>query len=298
MTNDAEARKEILRELVKGKEDFVAILRSLVDRAKTLFWIDDSTGKIVLTVNGTPGDNILAYLIGAYFAHELGISSKSTRTTAELATELHLGPRALSRPLGEFVKAHILSQSGNPPEYSIIYQQIEPSINRLIKVKDSPSDVKRRLRRVKQTSNSAASSKESTRQVDESGIKKLEEITKLSRNDLNHIFDFDKTDVKLLLPIATLEINESIKQYRATVLYLLAMKYAYNLPEIGSSELRTKLTDLGLDQSALTNLSTNLHAYSTQVVHKKGPKGSTKTAYRLTVPGEIEAISLAQGAKR
>ncbi len=46
------------------------------------------------------------------------------------------------------------------------------------------------------------------------------------------------------------------------------------------------------EKKSIVNLSTNLHKYQTQIVHKKGPRGSTDTSYKLTIPGEQEGLKI------
>ena len=289
MEIDSYEKKEILQELVKSEKETTDNLKELVKKAKNLFWIEGENGDIIITKQELSLSNkIKLQLIGSYFASELGLKNKKSCNVEDLKLALNTEGRALSRPLGELVKLHLISEDNG--EYAIKYYSIEEVIDQLNATeykKKTPN--KRILKRKKQDKIDIPEKNEYVKELKEEGLQKLKEKTNAG-DKIDHIFDFDKHDVRLIHPIISENVSESIKQYKATLLYLMALKYCYGLHEISSRELRKKLEDLGL--KSLVNLSTNLKSFSSFIVHKKGAKGNTDTSYKITIPGEMEAIRI------
>ena len=284
-------KKEILQELVKSEKDTVKKLKELVQKVKDILWIEGETGKTIVTRKGLDfSQQIKLQMVGAYFANELGLKSKKSLNIEELKSALSVEGRALSRPLGEFVKSHIISEDNG--EYTIKYYLIEGIIDE-IHSKNTKGIVfpKAITKRRKQMMQGQLNKNETSKEFSVEGLGKLEESAEIDESKIHNVFDFDKRNVRIIYPIANLDVSESIKQYKATLLYLTALKYCYGVSEISSGELRNNLEDMGLNKS-LVNLSTNLKSFPQYIVHKKGPKGSTATSYKLTIPGEREAIKI------
>ncbi|HSU72492.1 MAG TPA: hypothetical protein VLJ21_01425 [Candidatus Binatia bacterium] len=288
MSTDEQTRKEILQGLVRSEKDVLLKLKEHVEQAKSILWLDGATGKVFIEKKDlSVADNIRAYLVGKYFAHELQLATEGSSNTEELASALRVSVQALAPAIGKLVRDNYISEGGG--KYTIIPQMLDKTIHELVATE---IPVKKIQKRKKQIVHATSNDEASARALSKEGIIRLKELIEKDGVVLEHVFDYYGSDARLIYPIATEGTKESARQYRATMLYLLMMKYAFGVTELNSAELRRKLIDLGLDQKNLDNLSTTLHGYPSHVVHKKGPKGSTLTAYRLTVPGEMEAIKI------
>lgn len=284
-------KKEILKQLIRSEKDTIQKFAVLVNKAKDLLWIEEDSGRTIILKKGlTLSDNIKLQLIGAYFAFEYGLRPKKTCNIDELKEYLCIGGRALSRPLGQLAKSRFISKTQG--EYLIKYYFIEDILNEIINY-DSSKQVRKNkiIKRKKQNMETHNDKEELLKQLNSKGIEELKKVVEVDGDALNHIFDFDDKDVRIIYHIASETTTESIKQYRATILYLTILKFCYSTNEICSKELRRKLEDIGLTKS-LVNLSTNLKSYQTQIVHKKGERGNTDTSYKLTIPGEQEGVKI------
>ena len=81
------SEKEILKKLLVDEEDILKDLSELVGKAKNIFVIERSTGKIFFKNFGklTDPQRITALLVGRYFAEKLDIIDDDSMGVSEIA---------------------------------------------------------------------------------------------------------------------------------------------------------------------------------------------------------------------
>lgn len=131
--------KEVLKELVVNEGD---LLGEAVAKAKSLLAIEDKTGNVILRVPKTSltvRDQIALFLIGRYFASQMGKAKSSSVSLSELAGSSHLDPNALSPRLSEMVDSGWVSRVGraefaaNPYLMNSLLDEIVTSHGNLLK---------------------------------------------------------------------------------------------------------------------------------------------------------------------
>lgn len=122
MTNE----NDILKKLLVDEKDVVKELVSLVEKAKEIFVIERSSGKIIFKNFGelTDVQRICALLSGRYFASKLGISQDHSLGVTEIAKELGRPKTTLSGPMRDLVKKGYLVKLTNR-KYAIAYHRIK-----------------------------------------------------------------------------------------------------------------------------------------------------------------------------
>jgi len=294
--NDIDAKKkEILKGLVKSDQDNISRLRDQVEKSKELFWIEESTGKIIpiRKRHFNLQENILIQLIGKYFAMQLEIAKNNVVSIEDLTNACRVSSRALSRPIGVLLKNHIIEKKKEG--YVIKPYQVDEAIDILSEEKPFkiPEIQTIKSKRKKQKIAISKQKKEKPfKKLNKEGVKKLLDKLGVDEEILHYIFDFDENEVRIITGIEGK--NEREKQLNATLLYLTVYKYCFDLKEISSSDLREKIEELGIKKS-LVNLSTNLKKCPNFISHKRrgrGRGGSTDTSYKITIPGELKGIKL------
>lgn len=286
-------RRGILEELIVKEEDEIKKLKDWVSKSKSLFKIEESGSVIISTgYSFTNAEKILLTLIGKYFATELNLTSSKSMTTKELSKVLCTASTTLSGPTSNFVSADLLEKEGT--SYCIKYYQIDQVINDIhAKYVENGRAEEALLRRTvktkvpKKIKPKGKIERPISITLKEDGIKQLAKDSRISIEEIKTVFDFDNDNFRLVREIkdGTREIH-----LKSTLLYLTAYKYFYSIDEVPSNELRKQLKNFGIPY--LVALSTNLKKYGTYIIHKKGPKGSTKTSYKLSVLGLKEGTNL------
>lgn len=125
-TNESDAEKEILNELLLKEEDVLKKLKDLVTLSKKYFMIEQNTGNVVFskTTKLSNRDKIQLLLIGRYFASRLKILTKESINIADLSRLLDVPKTTLSAPLGSLVNEGFVNKNSDS-EYSIIFHKIE-----------------------------------------------------------------------------------------------------------------------------------------------------------------------------
>lgn len=95
--------KEILKKLLVDEKDVVKALVSTVDKAKDVFVIEKSSGKVIFKDFGNLTDHqrVCALLIGRYFALKLNLLDDSALGTSEIADELGRSKKSISGRIAE-----------------------------------------------------------------------------------------------------------------------------------------------------------------------------------------------------
>jgi hypothetical protein len=121
----------------------------------------------------------------------------------------------------------------------------------------------------------------------EASMEKLSKEAGISKEQLRHVFDLEKEDLKLKTTVDGKNWGE--KQFKATVCILTAYHYCYSRDEIKSQDLRKKLALLGI--RSLENLSSNLAEYKQFILPKGKPK-SKNFVYKITYPGIYKGLEI------
>lgn len=112
---NSKKKKEIISKLLINEKEILEELENLIDISRDYVRLDATRREIILlpTQRTTNKENIMLYLIGAYFASELGLRENSFVTLQELSDELKVLKTTLSSPLGKLVNnKKILSENG------------------------------------------------------------------------------------------------------------------------------------------------------------------------------------------
>jgi len=280
-------KKEILKELIISEKDTIKKLRLLVEKSKKYIGINEKDGKIIIkNPNFSNRKKILLLLIGRYFSKELGLIKKDSLTLREISKELGTKVTTVSGPVGDLVKAGILKKEN--AEYRILHYRIEEVLNNFENEKENKKTVSKKIKTTKKTKMPKILPQEIKKLTPiKEGIKDLAEKVGVDEEDLYKIFDFDE---KIHLLVQPKGKNEGEKQLKASLIILTAYNHYFNKREISSSDLIRMLEDVGI--GSLVNLSTNLKEHRDLIIHKKGKRGSTKTSYRITIPGLHEGYLL------
>ena len=118
--------RDILEKLLVDEEDIVKDLVNLVDKAKDVFVIEKSTGKVIFKDFGKLSDpqRISALLIGRYFATRLDLLEDSSLGISEIADALGRPKTALSGPLKDLLSKTYIEKLSNR-KYRISYNRIK-----------------------------------------------------------------------------------------------------------------------------------------------------------------------------
>src|SRR5437764_883414 len=118
--------KEILKKLVVEEKDVISDLVNLVERAKEVFVIEKSSGRIIFKSFGKLSDaqRICALLVGKYFALKLGLIEEAALGISEIAKELSRPMTTLSRPVGELITKGYVEKL-TTRKYIIVYHRIK-----------------------------------------------------------------------------------------------------------------------------------------------------------------------------
>jgi hypothetical protein len=133
------SEKEILSELVVSEAD---VLKSIVSKAKTLFAIDDKTGRVILRVPRNKlgaKESISLFLTGRYFAFKLDKSTTDSVSLEELAKETGLDSKTLSARLSELVSDGWAERTGRG-EFRVNYPLIEAILDSVGSSGPSPAN--------------------------------------------------------------------------------------------------------------------------------------------------------------
>ena len=116
--------KKILSELLVSETDIVKDLARLVSKAKDVFTIEKSTGKIFFKNFGKLNDRqrISALLIGRYFAVKLDIIEDNSLGVSEIAELLGRPKTTLSGPLKDLLVEGYIEKLSNR-KYRIAYNR-------------------------------------------------------------------------------------------------------------------------------------------------------------------------------
>lgn len=118
--------QEILKKLLVEEKDVIRDLASLVEKAKEIFVIEKSSGRVIFKDFGKLSDpqRISALLIGRYFAVKLGLLEDSSLGVSEIAGELGRPKTALSGPLKDLATKGYVEKLTNR-KYVVAYHRIK-----------------------------------------------------------------------------------------------------------------------------------------------------------------------------
>lgn len=118
--------KEVLKKLLVDEEDIIKDLADLVQKAKDIFVIEKSTGRVVFKNFGKLSDpqRICALLVGRYFATKLELLKESSLGVSEIAQVLGRPKTALSGPLKDLVTKGFVEKLSNR-KYIVAYNRIK-----------------------------------------------------------------------------------------------------------------------------------------------------------------------------
>ncbi len=289
---------DILKDLIIDEEYTLEDLRRLVEKSKPFLKIESKTGKIITSPEFpfTVREKIIVYLIGIYFSKELGFNQDVQITSRHISENIDISQTTISGPLGNYVKSKIIGIENN--SYTIKYYEIEKQLDYLTEkylLKEKKKAVissKKERSVVKNKKNnrriiSEAVSQKIDRSFQEESLKNKLEKYNLTSDNLYSVINI--VDNKIILLRGWKGTSNRESQVKSTLLLLTVNKLIYGLDEINSSEFRRCLLDAGVP---VKNLSTTLRNYSTYIIHKRGPIGSTKTSYRITSLGFPKGIML------
>ncbi|MFW9969052.1 MAG: hypothetical protein ACFFDF_02550 [Candidatus Odinarchaeota archaeon] len=291
---------EILKDLIVDEEYTLEDLRRLVEKSKPFLKIESKSGNIIISPEFpfTVSEKIVIYLIGIYFSKELGFYQDLQITSRHISENIEIAQTTISGPLGDYVKSKIINKDDN--SYEIKYYEIEKQLDNLTekyllekdKVTVSTSKKTRSIEKDKKKTNirrkiSRPESQEIDRSVQEDSLKN--ELIKYNLTIDNLYSVINIVDNKIILLRGWKGTSNRESQVKAALLILTINKLIYYLDEITSSEFRRWLSDTGVP---IKNLSTTLKDYFNYITHKRGPKGSTKTSYRITSLGFKKGLTL------
>lgn len=298
MKIDNQEKLNILKDLVVDEEHSLEDLRRLVEKSKPFLKIENKSGKIIISPDFpfTVSDKIVIYLIGKYFVKELGLGEEVQVTSRNISDDIDVAQTTISGPLGEYVRKKVIEIKDG--SYSMKFYEIENQLDELTNkylLKQNNAVKVTPKRKKNKTSSKAGKRKrivkttkdEAPRTLDEERLEK--ELKKHNLTTDNFYSVFNIIDGRIILIRGWKGSSDRETHVRGTLLFLTGNSLLYGLDEIDSSELRNALLDSGLP---MKNHSTTLKSYSTYVIHKKGPIGSTKTSYRITPIGIQKGIIL------
>lgn len=295
MHND---KLNILKELVVEEEHTLEDLKRLVEKSKPFLKIENKTGKIIFTIECplAVSDKIMIYLIGVYFAKELGLYNEEQITSKFISDNINIAQTSISGPLGEHVRKNVISSDEG--SFTINYYEIENQLDYLIKklitekgltqkqIKQK-RPVKSKAKKVRYKKAPKKHLIDAERTIIEEQLESELKKNSITRDDISSVFNV--FDSNIILNRGWRGASNKEGQVRSTLLYLTAIKLHYNLDEVDSSELRKALLSSGVP---MDNHSTNIKNFATLIVHKRGPIGSTANSYRITPLGFQKGITL------
>ncbi len=289
---------EILKDLIVDEEHTLEDLRRLVEKSKPFLKIESKTGKIIISPEFplTVKEKIIIFLIGIYFSKELNLNKDVQITSRFISESIDIAQTTVSGPLGNYVKNKIVGIEND--SYTIKYYEIEKQLDTLthkylIKEKNSAIMTSKKQRvpvkkkSTKRRQISEPVSQKIDKKLDEELLENKLEKYNLTVDNLHSIINVVDNEIILLRGWKGVSNKES--HIKATLLFLTVHKLMYGLDEIQSSEFRKCLLDAGVP---VKYMSTTLKNYSTYIVHKRGPIGSTNTSYRITPLGFQKGIIL------
>jgi len=118
--------QNILKKLLVDEKDVIKDLVNLVEKAKEIFVIEKSSGKMIFKDFGKLSDpqRICSLLMGKYFAVKLGMLQDSSLGVSEMASELGRPRTALSGPLKELSSKGYIQKLANR-KYEISYHRLK-----------------------------------------------------------------------------------------------------------------------------------------------------------------------------
>ncbi|MBU0459655.1 MAG: hypothetical protein KJ771_02500 [Nanoarchaeota archaeon] len=294
-----EKKLGILKELFVHEEHTLEDLRRLVNLSKPFLKIESKTGEIFVSREfplRVPERAIL-YLIGIYFSREAGLNKDIQITSGVISENIDTIQTTLSGPLGDLINKRIIFK--DKESYLIKYYEIEKQLdfltNKYLVNKEFTNSIQPKQKKIakksiikKSKTRKIVSKDEKIKQqlpedVVEEDLKKFD----LSIDQLNTIFNQDKNNIILLRGFKCTNYRE--EHLKSSLLLLTANKLFCGQSEIDSSLFRENLNLSGVH---LRNISTTLKNFSTDIIHKRGPIGSTNTKYQLTSLGLQNGIIL------
>lgn len=118
------------------------------------------------------------------------------------------------------------------------------------------------------------------------GIKRLAAKISISEEDIKKIFDLEENSLTLVKVIGE---DDKERTKSLTLLVLLGYQYLFGVGEVLSHEIKRNAAE---NRIPVNNFATYLNEITPSLIRRKGKPGSTKTAYRLTTSGEVEAREL------
>src|SRR3989344_2896943 len=282
---------DILKDLLVSEEHTLEDLQRLVQKSKEFIKIESKNGKGILSASYafTISEKLALFLIGSYFSHELGLSGDK-KTSREVSEELDIPQTTLSGPLGEFVRAKTVSQESEG--YKIKFYEIEKILDSLnekyiqkTKITSSPIIIPKKKNSKKPNKNTLA--RTSFFNQDNEFDKRLGGV-ELTKQNFDSLFNLNNGKLILLRGYRSDTFAES--HLKATLLILTANNLLNGGDELSSSTIRDTLQYAGV--ANLTSLSTTLKDFSTMIIHRRGPIGSTNTSYQISGFGLQNGILL------
>ncbi|MFZ0184384.1 MAG: hypothetical protein WAL88_06065 [Nitrosotalea sp.] len=122
MTNE----EEILKKLLVDEKDILKDLENLVEKAKEIFVIEKSSGKIIFKNFNKLNDSqkVCALLAGKYFAKKSNIIKDYSLTVSEIGKEIGRPATALSGPLKQLLVKNYV-QKMQDKKYEISYHRLQ-----------------------------------------------------------------------------------------------------------------------------------------------------------------------------
>ena len=291
-------RLDILKDLLVDEEYTLEDLRRLVEKSKPFLKIESKSGIIIISpeFSLTVKEKILIYLIGIYFSNELGLNKEVQITSRYISDNIEIAQTTISGPLGDYVKNKIIGIENN--SYAIKFYEIEKQLNSLtekylLKMKNNTTITPKKVRFIekKKTNNRKKTSEVVSQKIEkpfqEESLKNKIVKYNFTMDDLYSVINIDDNKIILLRGWKGSSNRES--HVKASFLFFTLSKLIYDLDEINSSELRNSLINTGVN---MENFSSTLKNYSKYIIHKRGPKGSIKTSYRITSLGFQKGITL------
>ncbi|MBU0470535.1 MAG: hypothetical protein KKA62_01165 [Nanoarchaeota archaeon] len=288
MTDDPiQNLKSYAEDLFLRSKDEVSNDREIMEKLKDKMVIIKETSSVELIFKHDSAQiTVPLYLIGKLIGHKiLGIIDKISADTTELSNNLHIPPKALSRPLGMLLNEGLIEKAGDG--FQIRAYKILDFLDSLGEEK-TPTKFRPKIRR----QSKSTTKKQKTNVVKNNpgehlkskGLEELCGFIGLLEEKLRKILfvrenDVTLIDTKFIDSKSTKEI-----QLDTSLALLLLYKYVFDLDKCPSMLLRKKLQLMGI--KSLVNLTTNLHKFPEYVIHDAGKVGSTDNYFLITQPGE------------
>jgi len=118
--------KDVLKDLLVDEKDVIQDLANLVKKAKDVFVIEQSTGKVIFKDFGklSNAQRVCVLLIGKYFATKLEIIKDASLSISEIGKELAIPMTTLSAPIGTLVSKGFVTKLPKR-KYIIAYHRIK-----------------------------------------------------------------------------------------------------------------------------------------------------------------------------